>query len=126
MAGTEKKTRLGRGLDALLGGAAPEAEPVSAITSEVPLTAIEQNPYQPRKSFDQDELASLTESIKNHGVLQPLVVRQVGERFQLIAGERRFARPRPPGWPRCRSGSSISTTSKCWKRPWSRTSSGPI
>src|SRR5947209_7554500 len=87
--GMEKsKSRLGRGLDALLGGSVPEAEPVAVTASEIPLTFIEQNPYQPRKSFDPDELSALTESIKHHGVLQPLVVRQVGERYQLIAGER--------------------------------------
>ncbi len=86
----EKKSRLGRGLDALLGGAIPEAEPANISSSEVPLTAIERNPFQPRKSFDPDELSALAESIKHHGVLQPLVVRQVGDHYQLIAGERRF------------------------------------
>jgi len=51
---------------------------------------IEKNPYQPRKLFDEDEINHLSESIKNHGVLQPLVVRAVGEHYQLIAGERRL------------------------------------
>ena len=51
---------------------------------------IQQNPYQPRKTFDEEELKHLSDSIRNHGVLQPLVVRQVGEEFQLIAGERRL------------------------------------
>jgi ParB family chromosome partitioning protein len=51
---------------------------------------IQQNPYQPRKAFDKDELNSLSESIRNHGILQPLVVRQRGEDYQLIAGERRL------------------------------------
>jgi ParB family transcriptional regulator, chromosome partitioning protein len=87
----EKKSRLGRGLDALLGG---EDVPVAAATptsrTEVAVEAIETNPYQPRKQFDDEELESLGESIRNHGILQPLVVRQVGERFQLIAGERRL------------------------------------
>jgi ParB family chromosome partitioning protein len=87
----EKKSRLGRGLDALLG---PAEEPVAAAAptgrSEVPIGTIEVNPFQPRKTFDDDDLSSLGESIRNHGVLQPLVVRQVGERFQLIAGERRL------------------------------------
>jgi ParB family chromosome partitioning protein len=67
--------------------------PSSAATAgrtEVPVGAIEKNPYQPRKTFDDDDIGSLSESIRNHGVLQPLVVRQVGERFQLIAGERRL------------------------------------
>jgi ParB family chromosome partitioning protein len=87
----EKKSRLGRGLDALLGGA---DEPASSFTvkgrSEIPVASIEKNPYQPRKTFDEDDLTSLSESIRNHGVLQPLVVRQLGDRYQLVAGERRL------------------------------------
>jgi ParB family chromosome partitioning protein len=88
----EKKSRLGRGLDALLAAEAPAAQaaPPAGARAEVPVEAIEKNPYQPRKTFDDDDLSSLRESIRHHGVLQPLVVRQVGERFQLIAGERRL------------------------------------
>ncbi len=52
--------------------------------------AIRRNPYQPRKHFDDDELTHLRDSIKTHGVLQPLVVRRVGNDYQLIAGERRL------------------------------------
>jgi ParB family chromosome partitioning protein len=89
----EKKSRLGRGLDALFG---EEGGPAGA-RSQVPVEAIEQNPYQPRKTFDDDELASLSASIRTHGVLQPLVVRQVGDRFQLIAGERRLRAARAAG-----------------------------
>jgi ParB family chromosome partitioning protein len=87
---TEKKTRLGRGLDALLSGVEEVEVATAAGSAEVPVAAIERNPHQPRKTFDPDELSSLAESIKNHGVLQPLVVRQVGDRYQLIAGERRL------------------------------------
>jgi ParB family chromosome partitioning protein len=88
MTGTfmDKKSRLGRGLEALLT-APPNGDSDQA---HVPLEQIEHNPYQPRKTFDDDELASLGESIRHHGILQPLVVRQVGDRFQLIAGERRL------------------------------------
>jgi ParB family chromosome partitioning protein len=88
----EKKSRLGRGLDALLGGIEEPAVPATAVTAraEVPVEAIEKNPYQPRKTFDDEDLSSLGESIRNHGVLQPLLVRQVGSRYQLIAGERRL------------------------------------
>src|SRR6185369_2250027 len=46
--------------------------------------------FQPRKTFDPDELASLSTSIKNHGILQPVVVRKIGEQYQLVAGERRL------------------------------------
>lgn len=82
------KPRLGRGLDALFGGDAATAAP--AATSIVRVDQIQQNPYQPRKAFDDEELAGLCESVKVHGLLQPLVVRQQGDKFQLIAGERRL------------------------------------
>ena len=86
----EKKPRLGRGLDALLGSA--DGEGASLATAELSVDRIGQNPHQPRKTFDDDELASLSESIRTHGVLQPLVVRQVGEGYQLVAGERSIDR----------------------------------
>jgi ParB family chromosome partitioning protein len=76
------KPRLGRGLDALLGDA--------GRSDRVAVGRIKQNPYQPRKRFDEDELNHLRDSIKTHGVLQPLVVRKHGDEFQLIAGERRL------------------------------------
>jgi ParB family chromosome partitioning protein len=86
----EKKSRLGRGLDVLLGGEQPGASAGTTARHEVSVEAIEKNPFQPRKTFDDDDISSLSESIRNHGVLQPLVVRQVGDRFQLMAGERRL------------------------------------
>jgi ParB family chromosome partitioning protein len=88
----ETKTRLGRGLSALLGeGQEGSGEGQNLETSQLlPVNRIQHNPYQPRKIFDDEQLAQLTESIKNHGVLQPLVVRQNGETYQLIAGERRL------------------------------------
>ncbi len=92
----ERKTRLGRGLDALLSEL-PDDGGVAVGSPEVAVDAIEENPYQPRKQFDEDELASLKESIKAHGVLQPLVVRPLGDRYQLIAGERRLRAARAAG-----------------------------
>jgi ParB family chromosome partitioning protein len=92
----EKKSRLGRGLDALLNSL-PESQAGTATQTEVRVDAIEHNPYQPRKRFDDDELSSLTESIRTHGVLQPLVVRQVDGHFQLVAGERRLRAARSAG-----------------------------
>lgn len=92
MDATATKPRLGRGLDALLGDAGNTADP-----SRLPLDRIHQNPYQPRKRFDADELAALTASVKSHGVLQPLVVRQTGDGFQLIAGERRLRAAKEAG-----------------------------
>jgi ParB family chromosome partitioning protein len=87
------KPRLGRGLNALLGEMANNATGSTgqdAPICRLPRTKIQYNPYQPRKRFDDDELKSLTESIKIHGILQPLVVRTVADGFQLIAGERRL------------------------------------
>jgi ParB family chromosome partitioning protein len=84
----EKKTRLGRGLDALLPGG--EESLATAAQAQVTVDRIEHNPFQPRKAFDDDELVALSDSIRTHGILQPLVVRPVGDRFQLIAGERRL------------------------------------
>ncbi len=86
----DKKSRLGRGLDALLSSADEGGVVTAGTQARVPVESIEQNPYQPRKTFDGDELAALSASIRTHGVLQPLVVRQVGERYQLVAGERRL------------------------------------
>src|SRR5580698_5936971 len=87
---TNEKRRLGRGLGALIGDDNGGAGSTAIEQAEVGIDRIDQNPNQPRKTFDEDELASLSESIKNHGVLQPVVVRQVGDRFQLVAGERRL------------------------------------
>jgi ParB family chromosome partitioning protein len=83
------KRRLGRGLDALIGGDGGIAE--MPPDAEVAIQQIQQNPNQPRKTFDKDELASLAASVRIHGILQPVVVRLVGEhQYQLIAGERRL------------------------------------
>ncbi len=88
------KPRLGRGLNALLGEPGPSAETPAhegeARVNRLPITQIQFNPYQPRKQFDEDELLALTESVRQHGILQPLVVRSTGTGFQLIAGERRL------------------------------------
>jgi ParB family chromosome partitioning protein len=85
-----EKRRLGRGLDALLGPTDQEAPGPNGETSCVAIDRIQQNPYQPRKAFDADELSALGESIRAHGILQPLVVRPVGDQYQLVAGERRL------------------------------------
>jgi len=81
-----EKRRLGRGLDALFGMGKHE----NGATGEVAVGLIQNNPYQPRKTFDKDELAALSASVRTHGILQPLVVRQVGDQYQLVAGERRL------------------------------------
>jgi ParB family chromosome partitioning protein len=88
--------RLGRGLDALFNNAEGE-ETAPRDQATVAVERIQQNPYQPRKAFDADELASLSASVRTHGVLQPLVVRQVGDQYQLVAGERRLRAAREAG-----------------------------
>ncbi|MBA3849640.1 MAG: chromosome partitioning protein ParB [Opitutus sp.] len=105
-------SRLGRGLGALIASGTPAksavpthaAAPVAAPAPsgagaapeglpgyrEIPVAAVEPNPHQPRKEFDPQQLADLVDSIRAEGLLQPIVVRPVGEKFQLIAGERRW------------------------------------
>ncbi|MBN9122017.1 MAG: ParB/RepB/Spo0J family partition protein [Planctomycetes bacterium] len=94
MEATAKQPRMARGLNALLGDV---SAPASGPTSRLQIEKIGFNPYQPRKQFDGEELAALTASIKNHGVLQPLVVRQVADTYQLIAGERRLRAAKEAG-----------------------------
>jgi ParB family chromosome partitioning protein len=81
------KARPVRNLDAILGRLNDAS---TAISIQIPIESVRPNPHQPRKLFDSDELANLTESIKNHGVLQPLIVRQAADGYELIAGERRW------------------------------------
>jgi ParB family transcriptional regulator, chromosome partitioning protein len=69
---------------------APAREAVSAAPLEIDIDLIEPSPYQPRTRFREEALAELTRSIQASGIIQPLVVRPVGNRFQLIAGERRW------------------------------------
>src|SRR5499427_841470 len=87
------KRGLGRGLGALLASEPSEAEALV----EVPIDQIEVNPYQPRKVFDFTALDELAASIKSSGVIQPIIVRQIGGGYQLIAGERRWRAARQAG-----------------------------
>src|SRR5258708_7048493 len=91
MRGDVMERRLGRGLNGMVTNLVDNKNaPAADGLATVGVDAIQNNPFQPRKAFDKDELNSLSESIRNHGILQPLVVRKQGERFQLIAGERRL------------------------------------
>jgi ParB family chromosome partitioning protein len=96
-----KKDRLGRGLGALLGDYLPP-EPAAVPAGDVrtiPVQAISPNPHQPRKIFTDNELTELTSSIREHGLLQPLMVRPAGPaRFELVAGERRLRSVQKLGW----------------------------
>ncbi|MEK3885385.1 ParB/RepB/Spo0J family partition protein [Paenibacillus sp. PL2-23] len=79
--------RLGRGLDALIPSLSVNDDDK---VIEVPLSQLRPNPYQPRKTFDEDSIKELAESIKQHGVIQPIIVRTVLKGYEIIAGERRF------------------------------------
>ncbi len=81
---------LGRGLDALLGSAPLPVAPAAGGFREIPVDRITPNPFQPRRSFDQTTLDELKRSIEEFGVLVPIIVRARGDRFQIIAGERRW------------------------------------
>ena len=80
-----RRTALGKGLDVLI----PQSEPGSNLEN-IPVSRIRTNPSQPRKEFDSEALGSLTESIREVGVLQPVVVRPDGFDYVLVAGERRW------------------------------------
>ena len=94
------KSRLGRGLGGLIASAvtAPKVEaphPVAATIAapgyqEVPVHLVEPSPYQARKEILPEQLTELADSIRSEGLLQPIVVRKTGDKFQLIAGERRW------------------------------------
>jgi ParB family chromosome partitioning protein len=90
---------LGKGLSALLPARPPErpTAPPTGSPLRVPLDKIDPNPTQPRVEFQPAQLQELADSIRVHGVIQPLVVRQNGERFELIAGERRWRASRLAG-----------------------------
>ena len=88
-----KRSGLGRGLGALIPTAAPDQkeETTAAGLSKAALTAIQPNPHQPRHHFNEEALAELAASIAEHGLIQPLIVRQTEEgKYTLIAGERRW------------------------------------
>lgn len=84
------KRGLGKGLNAIIGGAMLEEERHESGGMEIPLERLSANPFQPRAEFDPDKLKELADSIRLHGVLQPIVVRRFGEDYQIIAGERRW------------------------------------
>lgn len=91
---TTARRGLGRGLEALI----PQDEQSGPRFRELPLSSIAPNPRQPRGVFDEDELEGLAASIRDMGLLQPLVVRPVGDdRFELVAGERRLRASRKAG-----------------------------
>lgn len=104
----KKKAALGKGLGALLsdpatdvtskGSPSETADKVVGAISELEIVTIEPNPFNPRKEFEEEALHELSESIKNHGVIQPITVRKLGyDRYQIISGERRFRASKKAG-----------------------------
>lgn len=94
-----KKKALGRGLSALLSNpdtdittsSTEKAQPVAGSIATIKVDQIETNPFQPRTHFEEQALQELADSIKIHGIIQPVTVRKVGyDKYQLISGERRF------------------------------------
>ena len=88
-----KRPALGRGLTSLMSQLAPE----DTSQRELPLGSMVPNRAQPRTHFDEAALAELAESLKQHGMVQPIVVRKVGDQFEIIAGERRWRAARKAG-----------------------------
>jgi ParB family chromosome partitioning protein len=89
-----RRSGLGKGLGALI----PVTEEPKGNVTQIPVSAITPNPMQPRTALDSDALADLAASIREHGLIQPLIVTQQGpERYQLIAGERRWQASRMIG-----------------------------
>ncbi|MFB9953360.1 ParB/RepB/Spo0J family partition protein [Rhizobium puerariae] len=89
------KRRLGRGLAALIGEMdqpLPAENAPRSVNPDrmVPIEHVSRNPKNPRRSFDENELQDLASSIRQHGIVQPVVVRPRGERYEIIAGERRW------------------------------------
>ena len=89
MPSPKKKQALGRGLNALMGEAQTETGSVASDTL-IDITKIQPNPNQPRTHFNETLLQELSESIRENGVLQPLLVRKKGQKYEIIAGERRY------------------------------------
>ena len=135
------KRGLGRGLDSLFGGLDNEdilnsinseikneenkvvPEEIKEITGEpkeIEIGLIDRNPGQPRKNFDETALEELATSIKSHGVIQPIIVKKVGDRYVIIAGERRYRASRIAGI------KTIIPIRKSVKFPSSRTCKGKI
>jgi ParB family chromosome partitioning protein len=84
------KVALGKGLDALIPDYPKDVGKPEKNLIQIEINKIKPNPYQPRGDFDEDKMEELTLSIKEKGIIQPVVVRRAGDRFELVAGERRF------------------------------------
>jgi len=94
--------------------------------AEVPVNTITPNPHQPRAALDETMLRELADSIREHGLIQPLIVTQSAGGYQLIAGERRWRAAQLRDWRRFRSSSKRPRLSRCSKWRWWKIFSAPI
>ncbi|MDS9471839.1 ParB/RepB/Spo0J family partition protein [Sporosarcina pasteurii] len=78
---------LGKGINALFPG---ESLTTNETVEQIHVKSIKPNPYQPRKVFDEEAIEELSDSIREHGILQPIIVRKIGTFYEIVAGERRF------------------------------------
>src|SRR5664280_1225042 len=90
-----KRPALGRGLTSLMNQISPDSAP----QREVPVGSLVPNRHQPRTHFDEAAMEDLASSLKTHGMVQPIVARKVGDKFEIIAGERRWRAARRAGLP---------------------------
>jgi ParB family chromosome partitioning protein len=101
---SDRERRLGRGLEALIGAARDKSLDVELLkrsghrVQRVSVESLEPNPFQPRREFPTEELNQLVESLRNNGLMQPILVRRHGEGHQILAGERRWRAARELGW----------------------------
>ncbi|MGD2105393.1 MAG: ParB/RepB/Spo0J family partition protein [Anaerolineae bacterium] len=96
---SRRRTGLGKGLDSLIPAGEADEAGVGQGVLEVPLSAISPNPHQPRSPIRDQDLLELAASIEEHGIIQPLVVTEMRDGYQLIAGERRWRAARVAGLP---------------------------
>jgi len=80
---------LGKGINALFPGEDLDLDQLEQV-EQILIIDIKPNPFQPRKIFDEEALKELSESIKEHGVLQPIILRKKGSKFEIVVGERRY------------------------------------
>lgn len=85
-----KRSGLGKGLESLMGTADAEVSAIDADATTLPIEEIRPNKGQPRKNFDEDALNELADSIRKNGILQPILVRKKGPKYEIVAGERRY------------------------------------
>jgi ParB family chromosome partitioning protein len=94
-----RRSGLGKGIGSLIPTELGTGAEAGGPLVDLPISAIVPNPHQPRNRFDEESLVSLTDSVRELGVLQPVLVRAVGDQYQLIAGERRWRAARRAGLP---------------------------